>query len=90
MITIQFKEIVSILAARQVLCIYIYNTKYNGMTKNFISDRGLFNSIVEIYGGYYVDQLDTDDSGVISMTLIKPEDLKEYVKNMEKPLEKYE
>lgn len=88
MITIQFKEIVSILAERQV-CIYIYTTKYNGMTRNFISDRELFNSIVEIYGGYYVDKLDAD-SGVVSMTLIKPEDLEEYVKNMEDPLAEYE
>lgn len=88
MITIQFKEIVSILAERQV-CIYIYTTKYNGMTRNFISDKELFNSIVEIYGDYYVDQLDTD-SGVVSMMLIRPEDLEEYVKNMENPLAEYE
>ena len=88
MITIQFKEIVTILAEKQV-CIYIYTTKYNGITRNFISDRELFNSIVEIYGDYYVDQLDSD-SGVVSMTLIKPEDLEEYVKNMENPLAEYE
>lgn len=88
MITIQFKEIVTILAEKQI-CIYIYSTKYNGMTKNFISDRELFNSILEIYGGYYVDKLDTD-SGVVSMTLIRAEDLEEYVKNMEDPLAEYE
>lgn len=87
MVTIQFKEIVEIMSEKKI-CIYIYDS-VRTMSKNFINDKELFNLLLDKYGNYYVDQLDVD-SLVVSLVLIKPEDLEEYVKNMEDPLAEYE
>lgn len=87
MVTIQFKEIVEIMSEKKI-CVYIYNpTRVS--PKSFINDKELFNLLLDKYGDYYVDQLDVD-SLVVSLVLIKPEDLEEYVKNMEDPLAEYE
>lgn len=87
MVTIQFKEIVEIMSEKKI-CVYIYDF-VRTMSKNFINDKELFNLLLDKYGSYYVDQLDVDSS-VVSLVLIKPDDLEEYVKNMEDPLEEYE
>lgn len=87
MVTIQFKEIVEIMSEKKI-CIYIYNPT-RVTPKNFINDKELFNLLLDKYGNYYVDQLDVD-SLVVSLVLIKPDDLETYKKSMEDPLAEYE
>lgn len=87
MVTIQFKEIVEIMSEKKI-CVYIYDP-VRTTPKNFINDKELFNLLLDKYGNYYVDQLDVD-SLVVSLVLIKPDDLETYEKSMEDPLAEYE
>lgn len=73
MIKLEFSNFAALLEEKQI-CAYFYDAEWKqARQKNLIYDERLFDSLVKMYGNYYVVDIG-EESGVVSCTLVHPDD----------------